>query len=42
VIAPRLGRLLTWSLAGAGINDVLQAGFAALTHKANELEQRQS
>ena len=38
VIAPRFGRLLTWSLAGAGINDLLQAGFAALTHKANELE----
>jgi uncharacterized protein DUF1360 len=38
VIAPRFGRLLTWSLAGAGINDLLQAVFAALTHKANELE----
>jgi uncharacterized protein DUF1360 len=42
VIAPRFGRLLTWTLAGAGINDLLQAGFAALTQKANELEQRQS
>lgn len=40
VIAPRFGRLLTWSLAAAGANDFLQAGFAALTHKANELEQR--
>ena len=39
VIAPRFGRLLTWSLAGAGINDLVQAGFAALTHKANELEE---
>jgi Protein of unknown function (DUF1360) len=39
ILAPRFGRLLTWTLAGAGINDFLQAGFAALTHKANELEQ---
>jgi hypothetical protein len=42
VVAPRFGRLLTWSLAGAGINDLLQAGFAALTRKANELEERTS
>jgi hypothetical protein len=40
LLAPRFGRLLTWSLAAAGANDWLQAGFAALTHKANELEQR--
>jgi hypothetical protein len=40
VVAPRLGRLLTWSLAAAGANDFLQAGFAALAHKSNELEQR--
>lgn len=40
VIAPRFGRLLTWSLAAAGTNDFLQAGFAALAHKSNELEQR--
>jgi hypothetical protein len=39
-VAPRSGRLLTWSLAAAGANDVLQAGFSALTAKANELEQR--
>jgi hypothetical protein len=38
ILAPRFGRLLTWSLAAAGANDFLQAGFAALTHKANELE----
>lgn len=38
VVAPRFGRLLTWTLAAAGINDFLQAGFAALTQKANELE----
>jgi hypothetical protein len=35
VVAPRFGRLLTWSLAVAGINDWLQAGFSALTAKAN-------
>jgi hypothetical protein len=40
IIAPRFGRLLTWSLAAAGANDWLQAGFAALAHKSNELEQR--
>ena len=34
VIAPRFGRLLTWSLAAAGANDFLQAGFAALTQKS--------
>jgi hypothetical protein len=39
-LAPGVGRLLTWSLAAAGVNDVLQAGFAALTSKANELEER--
>jgi hypothetical protein len=38
VLAPRFGRMLTWTLAGAGINDFLQAGFVALTRKANELE----
>jgi hypothetical protein len=40
ILAPRTGRLLTWTLAGAGMNDFLQAAFAALTHKSNELEQR--
>jgi hypothetical protein len=40
VLAPRFGRLLTWSLAAAGANDFLQAGFSALTSKANELEDR--
>jgi hypothetical protein len=38
VVAPRFGRMLIWTLAGAGINDFLQAGFAALTRKTNELE----
>jgi hypothetical protein len=42
VLAPRSGRLVTWALAAAGLNDVLQAGFAALVHKSNELEQRAS
>jgi hypothetical protein len=40
ILAPRFGRLLTWSLAAAGVNDFLQASFAALTEKANELEDR--
>lgn len=39
-IAPSTGRLLTWSLAASAVNDWLQAGFATLTAKANELEQR--
>jgi hypothetical protein len=39
-LAPRTGRVLTWSLAASGANDFLQAGFAALTAKANQLEQR--
>ncbi len=38
VLAPRFGRVLTWTLAGAGLNDFLQAGFASLKAKANELE----
>jgi hypothetical protein len=38
ILAPRCGRLLTWSLAAAGANDFLQAGFKALTEKANELQ----
>ncbi len=42
ILAPRFGRLLTWSLATAGVNDFMQASFAALTAKANELEQRTS
>jgi hypothetical protein len=40
IVAPRTGRLLTWSLAAAGVNDFLQAAFAALAHKSNELERR--
>jgi hypothetical protein len=42
LIAPRFGRVLTWSLAAAGVNDFLQAGFSTVTGKANELEHRTS
>jgi len=41
ILAPRTGRLLSWSLAAAGANDFLQAAFAALSSKANELEERE-
>jgi Protein of unknown function (DUF1360) len=40
IIAPQFGRLLTWTLATAGANDWLQAGFAALTAKSNQLEEQ--
>ena len=40
ILAPRFGRLLTWSFAAAAANDFLQAGFAALTAKANQLEEQ--
>ena len=40
ILAPRFGRLLTWTLAAGGLNDWLQAGFAVVTAKADELEQR--
>lgn len=40
VLAPRFGRMLTLTLGVAGVNDFLQAGFAALTGKSNEIEQR--
>jgi hypothetical protein len=40
IVAPRFGRLLTWTLGAAGMNDFLQAGFAALTNKSNEIESR--
>jgi hypothetical protein len=36
ILAPRFGRLLTWSLGAAAANDFLQAGFAALTAKTNQ------
>jgi hypothetical protein len=37
ILAPRFGRLLTWSLAAAAANDFLQAAFTALCERANEL-----
>ena len=37
IVAPRFGRLLTWSLGAAAANDFLQAGFDAICGKANEL-----
>jgi hypothetical protein len=40
IVAPRFGRLLTWSLGAAAANDFLQAGFVALTSKSNELKER--
>lgn len=40
IVAPRFGRLLTWTLGAAGLNDFLQAGFAGLTNKTNRLESR--
>jgi len=35
ILAPRFGRLLTWSLGAAAANDFLQAGFTALSDRAN-------
>ena len=40
IVAPRFGRLLTWSLGAAAASDFLQAGFVALTSKSNELKER--
>ena len=40
VLAPRFGRLLTWSLGAAAANDFFQAGFSGLTAKANQLEEQ--
>ena len=36
VLAPRFGRILTWTLAAAALNDWLQAGFVLVAKKANE------
>jgi hypothetical protein len=41
-VTPRFGKLLVWTLDAAAINDFLQAGFSALTAKANEVEERVS
>ena len=40
IIAPRFGRILTWTLGAAGLNDFLQAGFTAIAHKSDELAER--
>jgi hypothetical protein len=40
MVAPRFGRLLTWSLGAAAANDFLQAAFAELTARANRLEEQ--
>lgn len=40
IVAPRFGRLLTWSLAAAAANDFLQAAFVALDRKTEELADR--
>jgi hypothetical protein len=40
ILAPRFGRLLTWSLGAAAANDFLQAAFGALAAKANEVQER--
>jgi hypothetical protein len=37
MIAPRFGRALTWTLAASAANDFLQASFAALCAKTDEL-----
>ena len=39
LLTPRFGRLLTWTLAGAAVNDWLQAGFEVVTSTANRLDE---
>ena len=41
MLTPRFGRLVTWTLAAGAANDFLQAAFAALCAKTNELEARE-
>lgn len=38
IVAPRFGRLLTWTLGAAAASDYLQAGFVALCEKAEAAE----
>ena len=38
ILAPRFGRVLTWTLSAGAANDFLQAGFVALT-KADKTEE---
>jgi hypothetical protein len=40
IVTPRLGRLLTWSLAASAANDFLQASFVALERKSEAIETR--
>jgi hypothetical protein len=40
IIALGLGRRVTWSLGAAAVNDLLQAGYSALTAQANQLAER--
>jgi hypothetical protein len=42
IVAPRFGRILTWTLAAGGLNDWLQAGFTVVTNASNELERKAS
>ena len=42
IVTPRFGRILTWTLGAAAVNDFLQAGFAMLAHRSNALEQAAS
>ena len=38
MLTPRFGRLVTWTLAAGAANDFLQASFAALCAKTNDME----
>ena len=38
IIAPRFGRLLTWTLGAAAASDFLQAAFVSIIEKANAAE----
>jgi hypothetical protein len=40
ILAPRFGRLVTWTLAASAANDFLQTGFVALNTKSEELRER--
>jgi hypothetical protein len=40
IIAPRFGGRVTWSLGAAVVNDLLQAGYSAVTAQANRLAER--
>lgn len=42
MLTPRFGRALTWTLAAGAANDFLQAAFAALCAKTNDLEDQAS